>query len=41
MNEVFLFVFGIFVTLLAVGPLAYAAYLDVSKKDTDKQSDGS
>ena len=37
MNEAILFVFGIFVTLLAVGPLAYAAYLDVSSKDNDKE----
>ena len=38
MNEAFLFVFGIFVTLLAVGPLAYAAYLDVSNNENDNQS---
>jgi hypothetical protein len=41
MSEILLFVFGIFVTLLAVGPLAYAAYLDVSKKENDNQSNGS
>jgi hypothetical protein len=28
MNEAFIFVFGAFVTLLAVGPLIYAAVLD-------------
>lgn len=35
MNELFLFVFGIIVTLFAVGPLTYAAYLDISNKDED------
>jgi hypothetical protein len=28
MNDAFLFIFGFFVTLLAVGPLIYAAILD-------------
>jgi hypothetical protein len=33
MNDGFIFVFGIIVTILAVGPLMYAAYLDTRKKD--------
>ncbi len=33
MNETFLIIFGLFVTILAVGPLAYAAYLDSKDKE--------
>ena len=33
MNEAFLLIFGLFVTILAVGPLAYAAYLDLEDKE--------
>ena len=33
MSEGFIFIFGIFVTLLAVGPLAYAAMLDYKDDD--------
>lgn len=32
MNETFIFIFGLFVTILAVGPLIYAAILD-SRED--------
>lgn len=32
MNDTFIFVFGIFVTILAVGPLAYAAYANITQK---------
>jgi hypothetical protein len=32
MNDLFIFVFGVFVTFLSVGPLAYAAYRDQQKK---------
>ena len=28
MNDTVIFIFGLIATLLAVGPLAYAAYLD-------------
>ena len=37
MNDTFLFVFGLIVTLLAVGPLAYAAYLDINNKEGSKK----
>ena len=33
MNESFLIIFGLFVTILAIGPLAYAAYLDSRDKE--------
>lgn len=33
MTDVALFVFGLFVTLLAVGPLLYAALLDVKDEE--------
>jgi hypothetical protein len=33
MNEAFLLIFGLFVTILAVGPLVYAAYLDSKDKE--------
>jgi hypothetical protein len=33
MNESFLIIFGLFVTILAIGPLAYAAYLDSQNKE--------
>ena len=35
MSNIYLFVWGLFATLLAVGPLAVAAYLD-SKNDSAK-----
>jgi archaellum component FlaG (FlaF/FlaG flagellin family) len=35
MSELFLFVFGLIVTALAVGPLAYAALLDAREEDQD------
>jgi hypothetical protein len=33
MNDAFIFIFGLFVTILAVGPLAYAALLDYKNND--------
>jgi hypothetical protein len=33
MNEIFLFVFGLFTTILAVGPLALAGFLDRKGRD--------
>jgi len=33
MNKAFLVIFGLFVTILAIGLLAYAAYLDSRDKD--------
>jgi len=33
MNDAFLFVFGLVATILAVGPLAYVAYLDYKEKE--------
>jgi hypothetical protein len=32
-NDVFLFGFGLFVTILSVGPLIYAAFRDVNEKN--------
>ncbi len=33
MSDVFIFVFGVFVTAICIGPLVLAAYLDSRKKD--------
>lgn len=33
MSDAFIFVFGLFVTALCIGPLAVAAILDSRKKD--------
>jgi hypothetical protein len=33
MNELFLFIFGLIATIMAVGPLAYAAYLDTREDE--------
>jgi hypothetical protein len=33
MNDAFIFVFGLIATILAVGPLAYVAYLDFTDKE--------
>lgn len=33
MNDLFIFGFGIFVTILCIGPLMLAAVLDVKSKD--------
>ena len=35
MSEIFLFIFGMIVTALAVGPLAYAAILDSRDENQD------
>ena len=32
MNDAFLFIFGLVATILAVGPLAYVAYLEFTEK---------
>ena len=37
MNDIFLFVFGLIATILAVGPLAIAAVLDLRSKDADQE----
>ncbi len=33
MNDAFIFIFGLIATILAVGPLTYAAYLDYKDKE--------
>ena len=33
MTEIFIFIFGLIATALAVGPLVYAAILDQTEKD--------
>lgn len=36
MNELFLLIFGLFVTTLAVGPLVYAAIMDAREEKNKK-----
>ena len=37
MSDAFIFVFGLIATLLAVGPLAVAAFLDIRSKDAEAE----
>lgn len=37
MSDGFIFIFGLFVTLICLGPLAYAAVLDVRAKEEKDQ----
>lgn len=36
MNDIFIFVFGLVATILAVGPLVVAAILDLRSKNRDR-----
>jgi hypothetical protein len=36
MEDITIFIFGLVATLLAIGPLAVAFYLDIGSKDEEK-----
>jgi hypothetical protein len=38
MNDAFTFVFGLIATILAIGPLAVAAFLELRSKDSEQES---
>ena len=40
MSDALTFVFGLIATILAVGPLAVAAYLDMRSKDGERERMG-